>query len=96
LLSMSYKMQKQTQNILHKLVWNQCSNHSTAPKKKTLIFATISPWHTFSEIAIVTQPSNYTLTLPSNLHRCMLDYSFLSMLCNLLVHYAIQHQILER
>ncbi len=83
LLPMSYKMWKQTQNILHKSIWNQCSNQSIAPKKKTLIFATIRLWHTFFEVAIATQQNNYTLTLPSNLHCCMLDYYFLSMLCNL-------------
>jgi hypothetical protein len=48
-----------------------------------LIFATIRLWHTFFEVAIATQQNNYTLTLPSNLHCCMLDYYFLSMLCNL-------------
>jgi hypothetical protein len=47
-----------------------------------------------------TQQSNYTLTLPSNLHRCMLDCYFFSMLCNMCFAMClctiIQHQILER
>ncbi len=47
-----------------------------------------------------TQQSNYTLTLPSNLHRCMLDCYFFSNLCNMCfatcLCTVIQHQILER
>jgi hypothetical protein len=35
---------------LHKSIWNQCSNRNIAPKKKTLIFATIPPYITFLKL----------------------------------------------